>query len=404
MAHVRHSADYLIVGAGIIGLTIANELRRQYPRRSIIIIEKESQTGLHSSGRNSGVLHSGIYYNPESYKAKYSARGRVAMTEFCLKHKLPFRKIGKILLPVREEDNDQLQILFERGGKNGVCVQWLDENALRRREPEARSATGKALFVSVTSIANPRLILQKLEEMLLRNGVTVHKGVQINSIDPINRNIGSATTTYSYGLLINSAGLHADTVAHKFGAGHAYTLLPFKGIYWKLDPKSGLKINHLVYPVPDLRVPFLGVHSTTNTEGNVYLGPTAVPAFGRENYHGLQNISIRELGGFLKLIGAQLLTGRDGFRRLAWQEGRRYFKRWFAQAARAIFPRLEDRHLTACDKVGIRAQMYHKPTGRLANDFVIEKGESSVHILNAISPAWTCSMPFAEMVVSEYIS
>lgn len=403
MAQDKYSADYLILGAGIVGLMIARELKKQFPRRSIAVLEKETETGLHSSGRNSGVLHSGIYYPPESYKAQFSASGRVAMTQFCKKYKLPFKQIGKILLPVREEDSAQLQLLYDRGGKNGVKVQWLDEKALQQMEPEAKSATGRALFVTVTSIANPRIILRKSEEVLQQKGVQIHKGVSINSINPTSREIKTTSAVYTYGLLINTTGLHADTIAHHFGAGFDYTLLPFKGIYWKLDPKSGIKIHHLVYPVPDLRVPFLGVHSTTNTEGDIYLGPTAVPAFGRENYSGLENIAVKELGSFLKIIGVQFLTGRDGFRRLAWQEGRRYFKRWFVQAARALFPRLEAGHLKACDKVGIRAQMYHKPSGRLANDFVVEKGESSVHILNAISPAWTCSIPFAEMIVAEYI-
>jgi len=404
MPSSEHSPDFLIIGAGIVGLTVAQELRRTYPKATITVLEKEAEIGRHSSGRNSGVLHSGIYYPPESYKARFSAEGRQALTAFCKKHRLPFRQIGKILLPVRTEDDPQLQLLYERGGKNGVKVSWLDERALAELEPEAKSTTGRGLFVPVTSIANPKVVLLKLAELLGKKRVAIHKGPTITAVNPAARRITTTSGQYSYGFLINAAGLHADVVAHSFNAGADYTLLPFKGIYWKLDPKSGIRINHLVYPVPDLRVPFLGVHSTTNTEGEIYFGPTAVPAFGRENYRRFENISARELAGFLKILGFQFLTGRDGFRRLAWQEGRRYFKRWFTEAARAIFPRLEQKHLKPCNKVGIRAQMYHKPSGRLANDFVIERGESSLHILNAISPAWTCSMPFAKMLVAKYVA
>lgn len=400
----EYSPDFLIIGAGIIGLTVAHELRRKYPKATITVLEKEAEIGRHSSGRNSGVLHSGIYYPPDSYKARFSAEGRQALTAFCKKHRLPFRQIGKILLPVRAEDDPQMQLLFERGGKNGVKVSWLDERSLEKLEPEARSATGRGLFVSVTSIASPKAVLQKLAELLAKQRVAIHKDTTITAVNSSVRQITTKYGKYSYGLLINAAGLHADIVAHSFNAGADYTLLPFKGIYWKLDPNSGIRINHLVYPVPDLRVPFLGVHSTTNTEGDIYFGPTAVPAFGRENYRGLENISARELAGFLKILGFQFITGRDGFRRLAWQEGRRYFKRWFTEAARAIFPRLQQKHLEPCDKVGIRAQMYHRPSGRLANDFVVERGQGSVHILNAISPAWTCSMPFAKMLVAEYVT
>jgi L-2-hydroxyglutarate oxidase len=192
-------------------------------------------------------------------------------------------------------------------------------------------------------------------------------------------------------------------VAHLFGVGMNFELLPFKGLYWKLDPESGIRVQRLIYPVPDLRVPFLGVHTTTSTEGAVYLGPTAVPAFGRENYHGLEDVRPSEFTRITLRLTAQFATGRDGFRRLAAQEGRRYFKPWFVDAARALLPRLESRHLLPCDKVGIRAQLLNRETGRLVNDFVVQRGPSSTHVLNAISPAWTSAFPFARFVVDSYI-
>uniref|UniRef100_UPI004047B0DB FAD-dependent oxidoreductase n=1 Tax=Polynucleobacter sp. TaxID=2029855 RepID=UPI004047B0DB len=179
--------------------------------------------------------------------------------------------------------------------------------------------------------------------------------------------------------------------------------LPFKGIYWKLDPNSGIRIQHLIYPVPDLRVPFLGVHTTTTTDGSTYLGPTAVPAFGRENYRGLSGVSVSELVRISHLLIKQYASGKDGFRRLAVQEGRRYFKPWFTDAARAVIPRLRPEHLLPTDKVGIRAQMLDKQTGRLVTDFLVERGPSSTHILNAISPAWTSAFPFARYICDNFI-
>lgn len=395
--------DFVIIGAGIIGLTIAHELRQRYPDQSVLLLEKELSVGLHGSGRNSGVLHSGIYYPPDSYKAKFCAQGRQALSAFCLEHDLPFREIGKILIPTRVEEDAQLDVLYERGGQNGVIAERLTDADLRRIEPEARSATGKALFVRVTSIANPKSVIKKLASVLVDGGVSIQYAASDLYFDVKNKRVRSAGTDFSYGMLINTAGLHADTVAHQFNIGRDYTLMPFKGLYWKLDPLSGIKLNHLIYPVPDLRVPFLGVHSTTNTEGDVYFGPTAVPAFGRENYRYFDDVNLSDTPKIIKLLALQVLAGRDGFRRLAWQEGRRYLKPWFWQAARRIVPRLKMEHLLSCDKVGIRAQMYHIPSGRLANDFVVEKGENSVHILNAISPAWTCSFPFAKMVVEQYL-
>jgi len=209
--------------------------------------------------------------------------------------------------------------------------------------------------------------------------------------------------TISYGHAINSAGLHADKVAHMFGVAKQYTLLPFKGIYWKLNPNAGFNIQHLIYPVPDLRVPFLGVHTTTTTDGITYLGPTAVPALGRENYRGMQGITIPELVRIGGHLSKQLFLGQDGFRRLAWQEGRRYFKPWFVQAARAILPRLTSEHLLPTNKVGIRAQMLDQSTGKMVTDFLVQDGPSSTHILNAISPAWTSAFPFARHVCDQYI-
>ena len=174
-------------------------------------------------------------------------------------------------------------------------------------------------------------------------------------------------------------------------------------MYWKLDPNAGFDIRHLIYPVPDLRVPFLGVHTTTTTDGITYIGPTAVPAFGRENYRGLEDVDASELIRISSLLVKQFVAGRDGFRRLAWQEGRRYFKPWFTKAAQAVLPRLKSEHLLPTDKVGIRAQMLDKDTGRLVTDFLVERGPHSTHILNAISPAWTSAFPFARYVCDNFI-
>src|SRR5687768_17217586 len=299
------TADFVIIGAGIVGLTIALELKRRLPESRILLLEKEPEPGRHSSGRNSGVLHSGIYYPPKSLKARVCGQGALEMAAYCEERGLPLNRIGKVLLPLRPEDGPQLDLLEERGAANGVAVERLDAAALARIEPEARSATGAALFVPGTSVVSSSDVLASIVADAKAAGIELLCGGSLGAVDAGRRELVWAGERIGYGHAVNSAGLHADSVAHLFGAGRDFSLLPFKGLYWKLDPASGLKINHLIYPVPDLRVPFLGVHTTTAIDGNVYIGPTAVPAFGRENYRGLQGVTGGELVRILGQLGRQ---------------------------------------------------------------------------------------------------
>jgi L-2-hydroxyglutarate oxidase LhgO len=395
---VIRSYDYVVIGAGIVGLTIAGELRRRDPRSKIAVLEKEIAPGRHSSGRNSGVLHSGIYYPPESLKAKLCAQGAREMADYCRERGLPVNRIGKVLLPLREEDAPLLDLLEQRAGMNDVEAVRVDDRALRELEPEARSATGEALFVRSTSVVSSSAVMDALVGEAAGQGIEILCGGALERVEPERRELVWGGERICYGHAINAAGLHADSVAHRFGVGERYTLLPFKGIYWKLDQASGLDIRHLVYPVPDLRVPFLGVHTTTAIDGTVYVGPTAVPAFGRENYRGFQDVRAAELSRILSLLARQYWSGANGFRRFAWQESRRYFRRWFADAARQMLPRLRAEHLLAFPKVGIRAQMVDRSSGALVTDFLVEAGPYSTHVLNAISPAFTSAFPFARHV------
>lgn len=398
------TADFVIIGGGIVGLSVARELKRRNATASIVVLEKETEFGRHSSGRNSGVLHSGIYYPAGSLKAQVCGRGAVEMAEFCRSRGLPLTRPGKILIPVREDDAPQLDVLQQRAAANGVACERLDEQALRELEPEAGSATGEALFVPTSGVGDSAAVMRQMVKEAEEDGVALLRGARPVLIDVVGRRITLAGgEQIDFGHVINAAGLHADSVAHMFGVASNLTLLPFKGIYWKLDPAAGLDIRHLIYPVPDLRVPFLGVHTTTAVDGTIYLGPTAVPAFGRENYHGLEDVRPGELGKILSLLGRQFVTNSEGFRQLALREAPRYLKTYFAQAAQALLPRLKAQHLLASSKVGIRAQMFDRAAGKLMTDFLVERGPYSTHIINAISPAWTSAFPFARYVVDTYI-
>lgn len=401
---LNRTADFLILGGGIVGLTLARELKTRHQDSRIVILEKEAAFGLHSSGRNSGVLHSGIYYPPGSLKAKLCRQGAIEMADYHRQHRIALDRRGKILLPTRAEDQAQLELLLDRAKTNQVEAVFVGQNDLEKLEPEVCSPTGRALYIESTAVGSPSVVMERLVGEVESMGVELHRNSSIANVDvSAKRIVTAAGVAYAYGHVINTTGLHADRVAHLFGVGHQYRLLPFKGIYWKLNPASPIKVNHLVYPVPDLRVPFLGVHTTTTTDGSTYLGPTAVPAWGRENYHGLSGVEPLECLRIVGDISRQYMSGNDGFRRLAWQEGRRYFKPWFLQAAKAVLPRLQSKDLMPTSKVGIRAQMIDLKTRKLVTDFLVEQGSNSTHVLNAISPAWTSSFPLARYICDEFI-
>ena len=395
--------DFLIIGAGIVGLSIARQLRDSFgPSISIAVLEKESAIGLHSSGRNSGVMHSGIYYPEGSLKANVCGDGAREMIAWCEERGLPVRRCGKVLVPVKEEDEPQIGLLLDRARHNGVRAERLGEQGLAELEPEARSATGEAIWCPDTSVIDPRAVLRRICGELQASGVMIRTGEAFRDVD---RGQGAILTTkgrIGYGQVINAAGLHADSVAHAFGVGKRYTLLPFRGAYWNLAPGSGLDIRGLIYPAPDLNVPFLGVHTTTTASGNIYFGPTAMPALGRENYHGLSGVNVEEAGRILRNLGVQFFQNKQGFRTLALQESRKTIKAGFVRDAQRLIPRLRSEHLRGCDKVGLRAQMLDLHRRELVMDFLIERGEREIHILNAISPAFTSAFAFARHVIEQY--
>lgn len=399
-----NSCDFLVIGAGIVGLAIAREIKLRFPDHSIVILEKEDKPGLHASGRNSGVLHSGIYYPTESLKARVCASGARELSEYCRARNLPINNPGKILVPSKESDGRQLDLLEKRGLDQGIEVHRLDWKQLREIEPHVRSATGQALLIPTTAVVSSSAVVDSLVEEVTTAGVVVKSGATIMEVDSRHRRLKTTQGEFSYGHVINCAGSHADKVAHLFGAASHYTVLPFRGRYWKLDTASKIKINHLIYPVPDLRVPFLGVHTTTAINGDIYLGPTATPAFGRENYFGLHGINAGEAARIGLRLGHLFLSGKDGFRRLAIREAWHATKPGFLSGVKSLLPEVRSSHLLAAPyKTGIRPQMLDLRTGRLEMDFKIEQSNAVTHILNAISPAFTSSFPLARYIVDNYI-
>ncbi len=403
MSGIVHT-DFLIIGSGIVGLSMAKVLRERFPDAKVCILEKEASVGKHASGRNSGVLHSGIYYPPNSLKGKLCVEGAQALREYCAEYQLPLDTIGKVLVPTTLEEDQYLETLRERGVANGATVEIINESALHRLEPVTRSFSGRALHSPRAAVFDPLSILLHLQQKLTSQGVEIAFQQKVTSATPEKRQVTTHQgIVYQFGHLINTAGLQADIIAKQFDIGTNFALIPFKGLYYELRPDSPIRFNGLVYPVPDLRIPFLGVHFTKAVSGKVYAGPTAIPAFGRENYKGLENIDWQELPGIAYHLANQYRLNHQGFRAYTHQEAFRFFKHNFLNAAKALVPSLKSSDLLQSAKVGIRPQLLNKKDQTLVMDFLVESGPHSTHVLNAVSPAYTSAFAFARLVVEQYI-
>ena len=399
------NTDFCIIGGGMVGLSLANQLLEKEIAQSIVIVDKEPKLGLHSSGLNSGVLHAGIYYEPNSLKAKVCVEGSRRLKQWVKERSLPLNECGKVIVPQDEHLDPQIDLLCKRGIANGARVEIWDENKLKEFSPLCRSASGRALWSPNTAVVKPKTVLNKLEKELKEKGVIFkfnQNGWEINAhkrIITLNNN-----EKVSYAHLINCAGLRADEVAYKFDIGLNYKLLPFKGLYWQIKSSSKIKINTNLYPVPDLNVPFLGVHFTPSADINpvINIGPTATPALGRENYYAFENLEpLSAVNNLLCLIN-QYFLNEGGFRKYVHQQSLLFLKPLMLKEAKKLIPSITSADLQFSKKVGIRPQLFNKKNKKLENDFLCLSGENSTHIMNAISPAFTASFALADYIINQF--
>jgi L-2-hydroxyglutarate oxidase LhgO len=393
--------DYLIIGGGIIGLALARELISRFPESKIAILEKEPDVACHSSGRNSGVLHAGFYYTADSLKAKFTRDGNQQMREYCYANNLKINECKKVVVA---KDESELPALFElekRGKVNGVDVSIIDEKELFVLDPNVKTFK-HALYSPSTATVDPVEICQSIKEEL------ISKGVEIFFEEAYKARMGENQIKTSKGNLffatkiINAAGLYADKVAQDFGYSKNYTIIPFKGIYLKYHGnETPVSIN--VYPVPNLKNPFLGVHFTVTVDGIVKIGPTSTPAFWRENYQGFDQFRFGETVNILSWEALLFFTNSFGFRNLALDEIKKYNKKYFAGLAQNLVRKIDLAGFNEWGKPGIRAQLLNTNTKELIMDFVVEGDKDSIHVLNAVSPAFTCSFPFAKWVIENYV-
>ena len=390
-------ADFVIVGGGVIGISVCREVQRRYPDANVCGLDKEPSCGLHASGRNSGVLHAGFYYTADSLKARFTRDGNAALRGYCREKGLPLNECGKLVVARSAADHPQMDELLRRGAANGVTLESITDAEARKIEPRVRTCE-RAIWSPNTATADPGAVIAAMRADAEREGVrfavdTAFRRRRGNEIE-------TSQGRWSAGYVINCAGLHADRIARQFGFCKHYTILPFKGLYlYSNEPAGALRTN--IYPVPDLRNPFLGVHFTVTVDGHAKIGPTAIPAFWREQYEGLSRFSLRDLAEIARLQLQLLFFAGFEFRRLAREELAKYDRSHLVSLAGQLVEGVRVQDYTRWGRAGIRAQLLDTRTRKLEMDFVLEGDDRSMHVLNAVSPGWTCAIPFARHVVDE---
>jgi len=397
----QQRCDFLIIGAGIIGLALARELKSRLPAADILVIEKETDVAYHGSGRNSGVLHAGFYYSADSLKARFTRDGNRLMTAYVKERGLAINQCHKVVVASDESEIEGVRELQRRGERNGVDVRIIDEQELAEIDPNAKT-TGIALYSPTTATVDPAQVCHAIKADLEAAGVRFLFGQGYYRREGRNAIVTTGGMVVEAGLVINAAGLYADTVARDYGFSKNYTIIPFKGIYLKYTG-TDKPIRTNIYPVPNLKNPFLGVHYTVTVDGTIKIGPTAIPAFWRQNYVGLENFSLGELFEIIGWESRLFLGDNFGFRSLALSELKKYNRSYFTGLAVKMVKQINTSGFNQWSKPGIRAQLLNTTTKELVQDFVVEGDSRSVHLLNAVSPAFTCSFPFAAWVVDHYI-
>lgn len=388
--------DILIIGSGIMGLSIALEICNRWPDLKITLIEKEDTLACHGSGRNSGIIHAGFYYTPDSLKARFTAEGNRLLTDYCLRHNLAIDRCGKIVVA---KDENEVEILYElkrRGDKNGVDLKIIDEDELQDLESNAKTFK-IALYSPATSTVDPKEVVKHIADSL-KDKVDILLNERFIKKET-HSTIRTSRLRIGFRYLVNSAGLYADKVAHQFGVGYKYTLIPFKGLYIQYNDNN--LIRRHIYPVPNLSNPFLGIHFTKTIDGKIKVGPTAIPCFWRENYNGFYNISLRELIEILYYEVRLFFSNASDFRRLTFEEFRKYHRQYLIKQSSNLVKKIDPIKFGKYLKPGIRAQLLNTERMELVMDFVVEEGENSIHILNAVSPAFTCAFSFSKFVVDK---
>ncbi len=388
-------AQVIVIGAGIVGLSTAHELTRRGHR--VTVLEKEPEVALHQTGRNSGVIHSGLYYSPGSLKARMGAAGAVSMRDFAVEHGIGVEVCGKLVVATSESQVPALEQLLARGIANGVPVRRVDQSEAREYEPHVSCVA--ALRVDTTGIVDYVGVCRVLARLIADCGGRLVTGAEIVGVDARADGVTVTTTDgeFSADRLVNCAGLQADRVARLAGLEPDVRIVPFRGEYFELAPSAQQLVNGLIYPVPDPTLPFLGVHLTKMIGGGVHAGPNAVLALAREGYDW-RTLSPRDIGDYLSWPGLWRL-GRRFWRTGAAEVVRSLSHRRFLNSLRELVPDLPDGCLTPAP-AGVRAQALRRD-GTMVDDFAFLRTDRQIHVLNAPSPAATASLEIGRSIADE---
>jgi (S)-2-hydroxyglutarate dehydrogenase len=388
--------NVIIIGAGAVGLGVALEITRRFPRQSLLVLEKEDRVARHQSGHNSGVIHSGVYYKPGSLKARLCVSGAAAMAEFCREHGVPHNICGKVIVATGPDELPRLEELRQRGEANGLTgLRLIGPEELREIEPHANGL--KALLVPSTGVTDFARVCEKYAELITARGASVRTSAAVSAIRRLPGEIVVETSAgaFSADALINCAGLYSDRISRMAGDDPGVMIVPFRGEYYDLVPERAALVRALIYPVPDPRFPFLGVHFTRRITGKVDAGPNAILALAREGYRHT-DVSVRDLADSLTFPGFWRMARRH------WRNGlgewhRSLSKSAFVRALQRLLPEVRENDLVPGGS-GVRAQAL-KPDGALVDDFQFVPSGRVLHVLNVPSPAATASLTVGKTIV-----
>jgi L-2-hydroxyglutarate oxidase len=389
--------NFIIIGGGILGMSTAMQLQQTYPDKRLMVLEKESGPAQHQSGHNSGVIHAGVYYTPGSLKARFCLEGNRATREFCDQHDIAYDICGKLLVATNEVEKQRMEALGERTAANGLEREWLEADALREREPNITGVAG--IHVPSSGIVDYAEVTRAMAADFQRLGGEIRYEAEVTGLEERRQEVVVSTTKASYTsrYLVSCSGLMADKVIRMLGQKPDFTICPFRGEYYQLPEQHNHIVNHLIYPIPDPTMPFLGVHLTRMIDGSVTVGPNAVLALKREGYRK-RDVSLADMGqmlthpGILKVLGRHLRPG------LAEMKNS-FYKRGYLELVRKYCP-----SLTADDLLpypaGVRAQAVSKD-GKLVDDFLFVNTRRTLNVVNAPSPAATSALPIGAHIVKQ---
>ncbi|MBO3463149.1 L-2-hydroxyglutarate oxidase [Aetokthonos hydrillicola Thurmond2011] len=389
--------DFAIIGGGIVGLSTGMALGKRYPDSRILVLEKESKWAFHQTGNNSGVIHSGIYYKPGSFKAKFCRDGCRSMVEFCQKHEIDYEVCGKVIVATKEEELPRLENLYNRGLENGIETKRISPEEVKEIEPHVQCVGGIKVFS--TGIVNYKQVCLKYAELIEKQGGELRLNTKVERIvskgktQVLETNNGSFETRF----VINCAGLHSDRVAKLGKVDPQAKIVPFRGEYYELTPEKRYLVKGLIYPVPNPAFPFLGVHFTRMIDGSVHAGPNAVLSLKREGYHktdfDLRDfVEVMTYPAFWKLAAKH---ADEGIQEII----RSFSKAAFVRSLQQLIPEVKAEDVVPTH-AGVRAQAL-MDNGSLVDDFLIVQGENSVHVCNAPSPAATSSIEIGNAIVAQ---